>query len=120
MVVPLHDHQNTLTHVEGKCGDLQFCRSKTLTIIEVKCGGGWLRELETLTHDGVWYSSVDPPCVIVFLEPQLEFCSRNLTQHVVAIGHSRFGFTLTLFSIGGCHRSLWSKDTGCLKSQMIR
>ena len=34
MVVSLHDHQNTLTHIEGKSGGLQFCSSKTLTIIE--------------------------------------------------------------------------------------
>ena len=61
MVVSLHDHQNTLTHIEGNCGGLQFCRTKTLTIIEVKCGGGWLTELETLTHDGVWYGSIEPP-----------------------------------------------------------
>ena len=32
-----------------------------------KCGGGWLWELETLTHDGVWYGPVarppPPPCI---------------------------------------------------------
>ena len=50
----------TLTHIEGNCGGLQFCSTKTLSTIEVKCGGGWLRELETLTHDGVWYGSVAP------------------------------------------------------------
>ena len=26
-----------------------------------KCGGGWLWELETLTHDGVWYGPVALP-----------------------------------------------------------
>ena len=61
VVVSPHNHQTTLTHIEGNCGGLQFCSTKTLSTIEVKCGGGWLRELETLTHDGVWYGSVAPP-----------------------------------------------------------
>ena len=61
VVVSPHNHRTTLTHIEGNCGGLQFCSTKTLSTIEVKCGGGWLRELETLTHDGVWYGSVAPP-----------------------------------------------------------
>ena len=60
MVVSLHDHQNTFTHIEGKCGGLQFCCSKTLTDIEVNCGGGWLLELETLPHDSICYSLAAP------------------------------------------------------------
>ena len=63
MVSP-HSHRTTLTHIEGNCGGLQFCSTKTLSTIEVKCGGGWLRELETLTHDGVWYGSVAPPPLV--------------------------------------------------------
>ena len=61
VVVSPHNHRTTLTHIEGNCGGLQFCSTKTLSTIEVKCGGGWLRELETLTHDGVWYGTVSPP-----------------------------------------------------------
>ena len=68
-MVSLHNHQNTLTHIEGNCGGLQFSSSKTLTIIEVKCGGGWFRELKTITHDGVWYGSVAPLAVLMIFFP---------------------------------------------------
>ena len=72
VVVSPHNHRTTLTHIEGNCGGLQFCSTKTLSTIEVKCGGGWLRELETLTHDGVWYGSVAPPLIVMTLEYQRE------------------------------------------------
>ena len=45
----------------GKCGGLTSYLWKTLTTVEGNCGGGWLRELKTVNHDGVWYGSVDPP-----------------------------------------------------------
>ena len=28
-----------------------------------KCGGGWSRELKTVTHDGVWNGTVSTPLV---------------------------------------------------------
>ena len=57
--------QKTLTHIEVKCGGDNFFDSKTLTHIEGKCGGGWSTATITVTHDGVWYGSVaTPPCMI--------------------------------------------------------
>ena len=54
----------TLTHMVVSVvmgGGVQFSDSKTLTTMVGKCGGGWSRELKTLTHDNVWYGTVAPP-----------------------------------------------------------
>ena len=40
----------TVTHIEAKCGGVQFCNSKTLTHIEAKCGGLQFWDSKTLTH----------------------------------------------------------------------
>ena len=53
-------NSKTLTHIEANCGGVQFYNSKTLTNIEAKCGGGWSRELKTVNHDGVWHATVSP------------------------------------------------------------
>ena len=37
-----------------------FISVETLTTDVGNCGGGWLRELKTVNHDGVWYGSVAP------------------------------------------------------------
>ena len=54
MVVSTFFHSNTHTHIESKCGGLQFLNSKTFIIFEVRYAGGWLQELDTDNHDGVW------------------------------------------------------------------
>ena len=47
------------------CDGLTSYPWKTLTTVEGNCGGGWLRELKTVNHDGVWYGSVAPPAYAV-------------------------------------------------------